>query len=608
VAAAGERLAATHGVDLPDDLHLWALAGGRPATATPDGAPPSPYAPTTVEADLAGALEAATSASARRRRGLHVTPRWLADHLVGLVLDSEPRSRAAALTEPPVVCDPACGGGAFLLAVARALHARGVPRRQVVEDLVWGADIDAVGLAAAEAALAIWSGGAVPRPGHLALGDPLRAGVDLWPERPEVGFDLVVGNPPFQSQLGRATTRARADQLRLRARFGPAVRAYTDTAWLFLLLGCQLTRPGGRVVMVQPDSLAAARDAAAVRAAVDALADLDALWVDDRQVFAAAVRVCAPVLHRHAEASAAAEPVVEGRWHDLLAEATGVPALPITAAGRLGDHAVTLAGFRDEYYGLATLVREATPAERATAAPVGRPVPAAPPVAAGARGSGSGEVGGSADSPTPGGVGAAGLPLVTVGAIDWGRSAWGERPVRFAKHRWDAPVVDPDRLAAEGAAAARRWVARTAVPKVLVATQTRVVELAVDEGGTWVPSVPAIAVVPTEPGELWRLAAALASPAATVWLLRRAPGVALARGALKVAARDVAELPLPADPAAWDDAAVALRAVATAPGPLGGGGPTDALDAFTAAAAVAYGSPPEVVAWWRARLDAALAD
>src|SRR5215204_6375697 len=298
VAAAGERLAATHGVDLPDDLHLWVLAGGRPATATPDGAPPSPYAPTTIEADLAGALEAATSANARRRRGLHVTPRWLADHLVGLVLDSEPRSRAAALTEPPVVCDPACGGGAFLLAVARALHARGVPRRQVVEDLVWGADIDAVGLAAAEAALAIWSGGAVPRPGHLALGDPLRAGVDLWPERPEVGFDLVVGNPPFQSQLGRATTRARADQLRLRARFGPAVRAYTDTAWLFLLLGCQLTRPGGRVVMVQPDSLAAARDAAAVRNAIDALACLDQLWVDDRRVFAAAVRVCAPVLRR----------------------------------------------------------------------------------------------------------------------------------------------------------------------------------------------------------------------------------------------------------------------------------------------------------------------
>jgi hypothetical protein len=153
-------------------------------------------------------------------------------------------------------------------------------------------------------------------------------------------------------------------------------------------------------------------------------------------------------------------------------------------------------------------------------------------------------------------------------------------------------------------------VSRTAVPKVLVATQTRVVELAVDEGGTWVPSVPAIAVVPADPDDLWHLAAALASPAATVWLMRRAPGVALARGALKVAARDVADLPLPADRGAWDVAAKALRVYAATPaGPDGGDAPAarEALDAFTCAAARAYGSAAEVVAWWRARLEAALA-
>ena len=242
--------------------------------------------------DLAAALEAATSPRQRRARGLHVTPSWLADHLVGLVVQGAGDALAA--------CDPACGGGAFLLAVARALHAAGVPRRQVVEEMLWGADIDPVGLAAAEAALAIWSGGAVPPPGRLVVGDPLHHGADLWPDRPAGGFDLVVGNPPFQNQLGKATARAASDREALRRRFGAAVRAYTDTAWLFLLLGCQVARPGGRVVMVQPDSLAAARDAAAVRDEVDALADLESLWVDDREVFEASVRVCAPVLRRHA--------------------------------------------------------------------------------------------------------------------------------------------------------------------------------------------------------------------------------------------------------------------------------------------------------------------
>jgi hypothetical protein len=632
VAAAGERLAATHGVVLPDDLRLWALAGGRPSAgrrstgtaiaedtsdhpATDRPPPDATPLPDVADVDLAAALEAATSPRQRRARGLHVTPRWLADHLVGLVVDDPPGgdARASGPHAPPrTACDPSCGGGAFLVAVARALHARGLPKRRVVEECLWGADIDPVGLAAAEAALAIWSGGAVPPPGRLVVGDPLRSGIGLWgDDRPADGFDMVVGNPPFQNQLGRATTRARAEQLRLRARFGPAVRAYTDTAWLFLLLGCQFARPGGRVVMVQPDSLAAARDAAVVRAEIDALAHLDELWVDDHNVFAAAVRVCAPVLRRYATTEAGAARPAAGppaavaeagagaavaagaggavgpagvatalapadagaateRWHHLLAEATGVPALRMAAAGRLGDRATAIAGFRDEYYGLAAVVREATPEERAEPGPPRVPA------------------------------------LVTVGALDWGRCAWGSRPVRFAKRRWEAPVVDTARLAADGPAAARRWVSRTAVPKVLVATQTRVVELAVDEAGTWVPSVPAIAVVPADPDDLWHLAAALASPAATVWLMRRAPGVALARGALKVAARDVADLPLPADRGAWDVAATALRAYAAAAAPAPGGPASpaarEALDAFTCAGARAYASAPEVVAWWRARL------
>jgi hypothetical protein len=574
VAAAGERLAATHGVNLPADLRLWALAGGQ-QVATPCGPGASTAAP---DVDLAAALEAATSPRQRRSRGLHVTPAWLADQLVGLVID--------AAGARPAACDPACGGGAFLLAVARALHARGVPRAQVVEEMLWGADIDPVGLAAAEAALAIWSGGAVPPPGRLVVGDPLLAGADLWPERPPAGFDLVVGNPPFQNQLGKATVRAAEARRDLRRVFGPAVRAYTDTAWLFLLLGCRLARPGGRVVMVQPDSLAAARDAAAVREAVDALAHLENLWVDDRQVFEAAVRVCAPVLRRYeggapvgaaGDTGAGGEPAVGGaepeRWHDLLADATGIPALRVAGRGRLADRAATLAGFRDEYYGLAALVRDATPAERAG----------------------------------PGAGGGEGRALVTVGSIDWGRLAWGRRPVRFAKRRWEAPVVELARVEADATPAARRWVSRTAVPKLLIATQTRVVEAAVDERGDWVPSVPVIVVVPRCPEDLWPLAAAVLSPAASVWLSRRSPGVALARGALKVAARDLADLPLPADAAAWAAAAAALQAYVLASDGPGPGAATRALDAFSEAAAAAYGSPPAVVRWWRERLDAVLA-
>jgi N-6 DNA Methylase len=536
VAAAAVRLAATTGRRLPDDLRLWRLAGGRPEVDA------GVVEPAARDADLAAALEAATGPEQRRANGLHVTPRWLADRLVARALDGVGAAPAVA------VCDPACGGGAFLVAAARRLHRRGADRRRVVRHLLWGADIDPVGLAGAEAALALWAGEAPP-PGRLVVADALADGRAVWPDRPAAGFHLVVGNPPFQSQLGRATARTSVQQALLRGRYGAAVRAYTDAAWLFLLAGCDLARAGGRVALVQPQSLVGARDAAAVRAAIDARARLIDMWVDERPVFAASVRVCAPVLevvggHRRGEANA---------WSERFADAVGIPLVRAPSAAVVGDLATVVAGFRDEYYGLVDVVREHRAGDEATA------------------------------------------PLVTSGLIDWLGCSWGRRPARFAKRTWRAPVVDVAALDRAGAPAARRWVARARVPKLLVAAQTRVVEAVVDTAGSWVPSVPVLSVVPHDPADLWRLAAAVASPAATAWLLGRAPGTALARGALKVAAPDLLALPLPVDRGAWDDAAAAVRDVAAGP-------PSPAArDRFLEAATAAYGASPTVTAWWRER-------
>jgi hypothetical protein len=530
VADAAARWARAHGVALDPGLALWSLAGAMPEPDPgADGAGRGP-----AEA-LGEALEAATDHGRRRAQGLHVTPGWLAEHLVGLALEGA-----------TTVCDPACGGGAFLVAAADRLHRAGAGRQDVVRHLLWGADVDPVGLAAAEAALALWAGEAPP-PGRLVVGDPLLAGAGLWPDAPTEGFGAVVGNPPFQSQLAQPTTRTAGERRALRARWGPALRAYTDTAWLFLLLGCELARPGGRVVLVQPQSLVAARDAAAVRDAVDQRAELVDLWADDDRIFAAAVRVCAPVLVRGDGSRAE-------RWGELWARALGLPEVPATGDATLGERAAVFAGFRDEYYGLVPAVRERGPG----------------------------------DDP------AAIAPLVTSGVIDWGACAWGTRPVRFAKRRWLAPVVDLGLLAAAGPGAAGRWVERTRRPKVVVATQTRTLEAAVDVEGAWVPSVPALAVVPQDPGDLWHLASALAAPAATAWLARRAAGTGLERSAVRVSGPALAALPLPSDRRAWDHAADALRAYAARPA-------EPARERFLAAAARAYRAPEAVTAWWRAQ-------
>jgi hypothetical protein len=433
----------------------------------------------------------------------------------------------------------------------------------------------------------LWAGERPPA-GRLVVADPLLTEGNPWPTAPNGsgngdapgGFAAVVGNPPFQSQLGRATARSAADQRRLRARFGTAVRAYTDTAWLFLLAACDMVRPGGRVVMVEPQSVVAARDAEAVRRALDERAELRDLWIDDGRVFDASVRVCAPVLERRREAPPAGQPDAPAAtraaraggaagaggvasWGHLWARALELPFVDLPVGPTLGDRATVLAGFRDQYYGLVDAVREHEAPDGRRRGPI---VP--------------------------------GAALVTSGAIDWAACAWGERPIRYAKRRWAAPVVDLARLQA-APPIARRWVARTRVPKLVVATQTRVVEAAVDVDGTWVPSVPTLAVLPTDPDDLWHLGAAVLSPAATAWLARRSAGTGLERGALKVAGPDLVALPLPADTAAWDAAATALRSFVRAPDP-----PT--LEAYLDAAARAYGVGAAVTAWWRARAGTAV--
>lgn len=519
---------------------------------------------------VGAALERATDPAHRRAHGLHVTPAWLARDLVARALPPAAfPARSGTGAAPvsgapgPAVCDPACGGGAFLVAAARLLHEQGHERRHVVRHLVWGADIDPVGLAAAEAALALWAG-EPPPPGRLVVADALRTGAEAWPARPVGRFSAVVGNPPFQNQLGRDTARTADDRRALRARYGDAVRAYTDTAWLFLLLGLDLVAPDGRVVLVEPQSLIGARDAEAVRRMVAARGDLHDLWLDDDQVFSAAVQVCAPVVQRRAPQRAgdvrddgSLPGSGAGAWRRAWARAVALPADGLAADhGTVGDRAAVVAGFRDQYYGLSGAVRERDEL----------------------------------------GVGVTPAPLVTSGAIDWARCAWGERPIRYAKRRWRAPVVDPGLLAG-APRIARRWVERTRAPKLVVASQTLVVEAAVDDGGTWVPSVPALAVVPHDPDDAWLLAAAVLAPAATLWIAHRSRGTALERRALKLSGPDLARLPLPSDRGAWRDAAGALQAHVARP--------TEAsLERYLAAAERAYAVAPAVTAWWRTRLAA----
>ena len=480
LAGAAVALAQRDGVRLPD-LALLSAWGDPLPFDLPAGAGP----------ELLGRLhESSLAGGDRRARGAFYTPAAVADRLV----------RWTAPWRAQVVCDPACGGGAFLLAAMRA---------GVAVDRLVGIDIDPVAAAVAEAAVCLAAGG---RPPRIAVADAL---VDPWP----VEADVVVGNPPFLGQLKASTARTR-DRAATVGRTG-----YADEAVLFLRRSVELARPGGAVALLQPLSLLSAAGAAPTRAALAPL--VERVWLPEAQLFDdAAVSVCAVVV-RPDRTGPSVVATGGAPWADLLADAHGVPAVDLGDGPVLGEWCTVTAGFRDEYYGLVPHVAE------------------------------------SAEVPT-------GAPLVTSGLIDPNRCRWGEVPARFAKRRWQAPVVDRP---ADG------------VPKVLVATQTRVVEAVVDVAGSWVPVTPVVSVVPSD-GDVWRTLAVLLAPPVSAWALRRTAGTGMSARALKLTAAHVRAIPSPPDATAWSASAAALAA--------------GDLDAAGVAGCEAYGV--DVLDWWRGLL------
>ena len=379
-------------------------------------------------------------APSRKQLGAWYTPPALVQAVV----------REAVFDGARTVLDPACGDGRFL-------HATGLQEQT-------GVDID--------------------QSTAFVHDDSLRRD---WGT---AKYDVVVGNPPFLSQLSRLTTRGGS------SRFGGG--PYADAAAEFLALSIRLARPGGRVGLVLPQSLLATRDAAAIRAAVDEAAALRWMWWSDTRMFDAQVRVWAGVWQ-----VGAAPGIVRRAFGPDFVEVPPMP-MPRTWSGLLtgtssavhtgpvlGDIAGFTVDFRDQYYWLV------------------------------------GAVGDTEDGP----------PLVTSGLIEPGRCLWGERQVRFAKQRYSAPRVAIERLSP----ALQKWAAARLVPKILIANQTKVIEAVHDVRGEWLPSVPVITCVTDQPG---RVLAVLSSAAANEWVHQHAAGSGLSATSVRLNPRLLAAIPL----------------------------------------------------------------
>lgn len=471
---------------------------------------------------------------------------------------------------PSTVLDPSCGGGAFLLAAADALVARGMSPGVVVGGVLVGAELDPDGARVARDALVGWAKdhGVPERAVQLPVlvGDALVRPRAEWADLLPVGADLVVGNPPFLSPLAADVARPETLRDALRARFGMVGRTI-DAAALFLLLAAELLSDDGVAVLLQPRSVLSAADVGAVRARLAEGVALAGLWSDDDGWFDAAVQVCAPVLRRGPQpplvAVSSGAPAVVGctvawpgptSWGPLLAPVYGVPAVELPMGPTLSTLATATAGFRDEYYALRDAV---------------------------------------VDSPEGDGP-----PLATVGMVDAASLDWGVRTVKVGGANLLHPRVDLAALAA-GSTRVAAWVAARSVPKVLVAAQTKVVEAVADPVGDVVPMTPLISVEPHDPADLWRVAAVLLAPPVAARAVSVGLGSGRSAATLRWSASAALLTPLPTDAAAWADGAALAEELH---GTDAAGRPA-LLELLARTMTSAYGMDPDgpVVGWWLER-------
>lgn len=518
----------------------------------------------------------------RHARGIHYTPLPIARALVRSAL-GPPSDDGGAVR----VGDQACGSGAFLVAAADELSSRGAPPDAIVAEQLFGADLDPNAVSIARIEIALWSARVAGRvlivpEDHLVAADALSGdGAGPWGGRPGP-LDVVVGNPPFGAQLKGGTVRDRDTQQLLAHRLGVGALGYADTSALFLLRAVDLVAPGGRVALILPTSVAAAKSAGPIRAALADRARITDVWIGGDDVgFDAAVAVWAPILQKTGQAPATTPievrrshgvvfapldpvevdvdasswaPLLQGRHRTPAARTAPGAGAVDDPEGSVASVASVSAGFRRHFYGLVPFVHDD---------------PAAAP-----------------DTPA----------LVTTGAIDPCHHRV-DRPVRFAGRSMQRPVVDLAALAADRAL--DDWVRSLSVPKVLIASQGRVLEAIVDATGSLVPSTPVIAVVPDADADvdIWHLAAAISSPFASLRLHDEAGGTGMDGKGCRVTAGFVGALPLPTDRVAWDEAADAARQATEASARDDATTWADQLDRL-GAALVGRHDHGDVLGWW----------
>lgn len=234
-------------------------------------------------AGFGAVYESLLDGSVRRRAGAHHTEPFLARDVIARTLD--PLVERLGSGETLTCCDPAMGSGVFLAEV----RSRFGDRVQL-----YGVDRDPIAVALAKLALFAASDGsdvdahAIDRQLTAAdftlAADAQRSRIDGTPLDlarvfPEVaargGFDAIVGNPPWVAFAGRAAQRIAPELASYYRESTRAFAKYTTLHGVFVERAAAALRPGGRLGLVVPTSMADLAGYAPARAGHDQFAEAD---------------------------------------------------------------------------------------------------------------------------------------------------------------------------------------------------------------------------------------------------------------------------------------------------------------------------------------------
>ena len=224
-----------------------------------------------LEQGAGGPFKIRRSTAGKKTGGVFYTPeyvtRYIVTHSVGKQLEARGAEGAGDLD--PAVLDPACGCGAFLLAVWRCLEQwcreNGWPSHPAcLAKHIHGVDVDPEAVLVARRSLwlemmhAAVEAGSGSRPGQGCPRQTLLRDVaenvrwgDVLSDAALAGqagrFDVVLGNPPYRRELNtkRLLDGIAATELGRRWR-----TARMDLWYYFLHRGMELLKPGGRLSFI----------------------------------------------------------------------------------------------------------------------------------------------------------------------------------------------------------------------------------------------------------------------------------------------------------------------------------------------------------------------